>query len=102
MIHFTCDCCKRIIDPSDDVRYVVKMEVYASTEPSLENEADDEHDHLEEIQQIIERLDDADDDVLGADVYQSLRFDLCPECRRKFLKNPLGREPMKQFDFSQN
>jgi hypothetical protein len=31
-----------------------------------------------------------------------MRFDLCTECRRKFLKNPLGREPTKQFDFSQN
>lgn len=102
MIHYTCDCCKRIIDPADDVRYVVKMEVYASMDPSAEDHADDEHDHLEEIQQILERLDDAEDDALDQDVYQSLRFDLCPECRRKFLKNPLGREPIKQFDFSQN
>lgn len=102
MIHYTCDCCKRIIDPADDVRYVVKMEVYASMDPSAEGDADDEHDHLEEIQQILERLEDAEDDALDQDVYQSLRFDLCPECRRKFLKNPLGREPIKQFDFSQN
>jgi hypothetical protein len=102
MIHYTCDCCKRIIDPSDDVRYVVKMEVYVSPEASLDNGADDEHDHLEEIQQILERLEDAEDEDFGEDVYQSMRFDLCTECRRKFLKNPLGREPTKQFDFSQN
>jgi hypothetical protein len=31
-----------------------------------------------------------------------MRFDLCPECRKKFLKNPLGREHSKQFDFSKN
>ena len=36
------------------------------------------------------------------DVYQQLRFDLCPECRKKFMKAPLGRETLKQFDFSQN
>ena len=102
MIHYTCDCCKRIIDPSDDVRYVVKMEVYATMDPSGESDAEDERDHLEEIQQILERLEDAADDAVGEDVYQTLRYDLCPECRRKFLKNPLGREPMKQFDFSQN
>jgi hypothetical protein len=35
-------------------------------------------------------------------VYEQLRFDLCPECRKKFLKNPLGREYSKQFDFSKN
>lgn len=102
MIHYTCDCCKRIIDPADDVRYVVKMEVYATMDPAADGDADDERDHLEEIQQILERLEDAADDALGEDVYQTLRYDLCPECRRKFLKNPLGREPMKQFDFSQN
>ena len=39
---------------------------------------------------------------MGDDVYQQLRFDLCPECRKKFLKNPLGRKTIEQFDFSQN
>ncbi len=29
-------------------------------------------------------------------------FDLCPECRKKFVKHPLGREASKQFDFSKN
>jgi hypothetical protein len=102
MIHYTCDCCKRIIDQSDDVRYVVKMEVYASMDSATDGDSDDERDHLEEIQQILERLEDAADETLGDDVYQTMRFDLCPECRRKFLKNPLGREKSKQFDFSQN
>jgi hypothetical protein len=41
-------------------------------------------------------------DAVGDDVYQQLRFDLCPECRKKFVKNPLGREGSKQFDFSKN
>jgi hypothetical protein len=31
-----------------------------------------------------------------------LRFDLCPDCRRKFVKNPLGREVAKAFGFSSN
>ena len=39
---------------------------------------------------------------IGDDVYQQLRFDLCPECRKRFLKNPLGRKHAEQFDFSKN
>ena len=49
------------------------------------------------------RMEDAEDERIGDDVYQQLRFDLCPECRRKFLKNPLAREmPAKAFGFSSN
>ena len=90
MIRYSCDLCKRDLDPEDDLRYVVKMEVYAAFDPAAANEDEDDRDHLQEIQDMLERLEDADDDQIGDDVYQQLRFDLCPECRKKFLKNPLG------------
>ena len=53
---------------------------------------------------MLERLEDAEDDQLGDDVYQQLRFDVCPECRKKFIKNPLGREVVaaKAVGFSEN
>ena len=89
MIHYTCDCCKRELDPEVDLRYVVKLEVYASLDP-LSSVPDDDSDHLEEIQDILERMDDAQDDRLGEDVYRQMRFDLCPECRQRFIKNPLA------------
>ena len=101
MIHFTCDCCKRPLHPETDVRYVVKMEVYASLDPA-EDGIDDDQDHLQEIQDILQRLDDADDDRIGEDVYQQLKFDLCSECRKRFLVNPLGATVAKQFNFSKN
>jgi hypothetical protein len=102
MIHYSCDLCKRPLDPDDDIRYVVRIEVSATFDPTASQEADDDRDHLLEIQEILERLDDAEDEQIGDEVCQQLRFDLCPECRRRFLKNPLGREMKKQFDFSQN
>jgi len=101
MIHYTCDMCKRELDPSEDLRYVVKMEVYAAMDP-LADEADDDRDHMEEIQEIIARIEDDNDPNISDDVYQQVRFDLCPECRRKFLKDPLGLEPAKAFQFSEN
>jgi hypothetical protein len=101
MIHYSCDCCKRAFEP-DDLRYVVKMEVYAAFDPAAMDELDDDRDHLQEIQEILQRSDDATDPQIGSDVYEQLRFDLCPECRKKFVQNPLGRELSKQFHFSKN
>jgi hypothetical protein len=99
MIQYSCDLCKRPLDPQDDLRYVVKVEVYAALDPV---EMDDDTDNLQEIHEILERMEDLDNDRIGDDVYQQLRFDLCPECRKKFLKNPLGRKLVEQFDFSPN
>lgn len=101
MIHYTCDLCKRGLDPHDDLRYVVRLEVYAAMDNNLED-ADEERDHLEEIQDILQRLEDEHDPRVGDEVYQQLRYDLCPECRRKFLKNPLGVETAKLLNFSEN
>ena len=102
MIRYSCDLCKRDLDSEDDLRYVVKIEVYAAFDPAAVGEDDNDRDHLQEIQDILESLEDADDDQIGDDVYRQLRFDLCPECRKKFLQNPLGREIAKAFGFSSN
>ena len=102
MIRYSCDLCKRNLDPEEDLRYVVKMEVYAAFDPAASGDEDDDRDHLQEIQDVLERMEDVENDQIGEDVYQQLRFDLCPECRKKFLKNPLGREVVKAFGFSDN
>jgi len=101
MIRYTCDLCKRDLDPVEDLRYVVKIEVYAAFDPVVAEE-DGDRDHLQEIQDLLEHLEEGDGEQIGDDVYQRLRFDLCPECRRKFAKNPLGREAAKILDFSEN
>jgi hypothetical protein len=102
MIRYSCDLCKRDLDREEDLRYVVKMEVYAAFDATAGGEEDDDRDHLQEIQDILEGMEDVENDQIGEDVYQQLRFDLCPECRKKFLKNPLGREVIKAFGFSEN
>ena len=92
--------CKRPID-SASLRYCVKMEVAAAFDPEPDDDAQDDRDHLLEVQEMLARLD-AEDGPSEDDVYQELRYDLCPECCRKFLKKPLSREPAKQLNFSQN
>jgi hypothetical protein len=100
MIHYSCDLCKRPLDPESDLRYVVKMEVYASLDP-MDDSLDDDQDHLQEIQDILERMDDAEDERIGDDVYQQMRFDLCAQCRKRFLRNPMSAA-VPTFDFSEN
>ena len=91
MIHHSCDLCKRLIDSEQDVRYVVKMEVYAAFDPAGV-ETEDDRDHLQEIQEMFHAGRGRRRSSREDEVYQQLRFDLCPECRKKFVKNPLGRE----------
>ena len=101
MIRYSCDLCKRDLDPEHDLRYVVKMEVFAAMNTGRD---DDDNDPLEELQDILERQSDIASDEIGEDICQQLRFDLCPACRDKFVKQPLGREKLAatMVGFSKN
>ena len=110
MLHYSCDICRRPIDTHTDVHHVVKIEVF----PAVEDVADqggcdanatqrqDEADHLEEMQDMLERLDEEDLEAGLGDGARSMRFDLCDACRQRFVKNPLGVKSGKQLDFSNN
>ena len=74
----------------------------AALEQQYPEEVEDDRDHLQEVQEILERMDDEADENIGDDIYQRRRYDLCPQCYRKFMQNPLGRELKKQLGFSQN
>ncbi len=101
MIHYSCDRCRRVLDPTEDLRYVVKIEVQAALESACP-EVEEDRDHLLEVHEILERLEAEQAEEIGEDIYQRKRFDLCPECYRKFMQNPLGRESKKQLGFSKN
>jgi len=57
---------------------------------------------LLEIDEILERVDASESDALGDDIYQKRRYDLCPQCFRKFNNNPLAREKKAALGFSHN
>ena len=101
MIHYSCDACHQPLDPESDLRYVVRIETYPVFEPSESDEWQDDRDHLLEIHETLERSNETDE-LDGCEAYQELRFDLCPDCRTKFIRDPLGRDRLKQFDFSNN
>jgi len=103
MIHYTCDMCKRPLDPENDLRYVVRIDIHATLDPAAWDRADEERDHLQELDEVIENLEDLEDDNISEDIVQQLRFDLCSECRKRFLKRPLGQaRGERSVRFSQN
>jgi hypothetical protein len=102
MIHHTCDRCKREIDSEQELRYVVRLEIEAVMDPLYDDEPQDDRDHLLEIDEILERVEAAESDAVGDDIYQKRRYDLCPQCYRRFAANPLGREKKVALGFSHN
>ena len=110
MVHYTCDMCGKPLLAGEDIRYVVKIEVYATCD-SMDTEDD-----LDE--ELWEMEDDDDDDVdddendrvageeLGDDrddeEYKTFRFDLCHKCHKKYLQDPLFLKSWNRTRFSEN
>jgi len=104
MLHITCDLCGKELQPQEDCRYVVKIEVFAAHDPREITEADLDEDHMEAVSQMLRDMED--DETTSPDpttpVYKKFRYDLCPECQKKFLRDPLNKETEQKFDFSEN
>jgi hypothetical protein len=103
MLHVTCDLCGKALRPGEDHRYVVKLEVFAAHDPAEITEADLDDDHMEAVSQLLQDMEDNLTDPEDVEPpHQSFRYDLCPECRKKFVRDPLGKEAAQKFDFSEN
>ena len=102
MVHVTCDLCGKGICPGEEPRYVVKIEVFAGHDPAKITEADLDDDHLEAISEILRDEDEMEDPDIAEPAYKNFRYDLCPECHKRFLRDPLGKDAAQKFDFSKN
>jgi hypothetical protein len=102
MLHVTCDLCGKELGNGGE-HFVVKMEVFAALDPGEITEADLEEDHMEAVSKMLQEIDD---DVIGPDRIEpaahQFRFDLCPECRKRFVRDPLNKDAAQKFDFSEN
>lgn len=99
MMHFTCDLCGGAVDHE---RYVAQVEVAPAFDPDEVTEDDLEADHLEQIADSLEELDSTSQFVLEDCGPRKFRFDLCPRCWKRYLKDPLGRDSLRRLNFSQN
>ncbi len=93
MISFTCDMCGKPLLVDEETRYVVKIEVYAAYDPMELTEDDINEDHSDELCRLCEQMEAMDPDEAEDSVYRTFQLDLCPECQKDYLKNPLPRTP---------
>jgi hypothetical protein len=105
MLHITCDLCGKELRTGQDY-YVVKIEVFAKHDPAQLTEADLEEDHMEAVSQLLREMDDEEVADAIEPARHNLRYELCPECRQRYLRDPLNKELNKEaaqkFDFSEN
>ena len=96
MVHVTCDLCGKELRSEEDHRYVVKMEVFAAHDPAEITEADLDEDHMEAVSQLLREMEEnmIDPDDLEPPCH-NFRYDLCGDCRNKFLRDPLSRETVQ-------
>jgi hypothetical protein len=101
MMHITCDLCGKEL-PDGAERHVVKIEVFAAHDPAALTEADLDEDHVEAVGQLLQDAEDAGTEETLEPVSRQIRYDLCPGCRERYLRDPLGRDAAAKFDFSEN
>ena len=101
MIHYSCDRCKRSIESNEEIRYSVSIEIQVALDLT-EFESETDRDHLGELNEILERLDDSERDEISQSAYQRRRFDLCSDCHRDYTKNPLALDAAAKLGFSEN
>ena len=99
MLHFSCDLCGK---PLGEQRYVVKLEVFPAFDPDAIDEQSLDADHLEEVSEMIVEMEAGGKSELEDCSAKAFRFDLCPRCREKYQKDPLGRDTLRRLNFSEN
>ena len=99
MMQFTCDLCGRVI-PRE--RYEAKLTVSAAFDPDELTVADLDADHLEAIAESLDALQDTGEFEIEETGPREFRFDLCSNCARKYVQDPLHREAGRRLKFSKN
>jgi len=85
----TCDGCGDGLLIDAEVRYVVKIEVFAAYDPLEITRADLAKDQRAEMARLLAALEKMDPREAEDQVYRKLQFDLCPRCQQRYLKDPL-------------
>jgi hypothetical protein len=90
------------MDTTHEVRHTVKIEVQSVIEPLVTEEIEEDRDHLLEIHEMLESMDWDDEQPGGDEDHRTLCFDLCSDCFRKYIQDPLGAEAPLHVGFSHN
>ena len=101
MIHFSCDRCHRTI-AEDELRFTVAIEIQIA----VENEPVDSEtlpaEEMEVLHEVLNELNEEEREEVNRFAYQQQQHDLCLECQREYIANPLGCEQSSRVGFSEN
>lgn len=92
MIIYKCDGCRKQI-PKGALRYTVQIDVRAAYEKMEVGLTELVQDHREEMLRLIDRLKDKSPSEVEESIYKSLKLDLCPNCQRAYIADPLHFHP---------
>ncbi len=92
MIRYLCDRCGRPLREGD-LRYVVRIQVYAAPDPMVITPEDLLSDQQAALEALLRQCERMTDEELMRQVYAELQFDLCPACQRAYLADPLPLMP---------
>lgn len=85
-----------------ELRYELDIEIRACMDLQKASGEEDDRDHLQEVEEILDTALELDEELLNQDICRQLHFDLCPQCHARFLRNPIGCEVIKDLTFSEN
>lgn len=89
MITHICDRCGKPIE-KDEIRYVAKIEVFAAADPLEITFEDLLTDHRTEIGLLLNACEKLSEDELMRDVHVQYQFDLCRDCQKTYVRDPLA------------
>lgn len=90
IIKYVCDSCGRKLGLTD-IRYILKIELYAAPEVVISSE-EAKKNASEEIKRLIEQLKDVDTKKLEEEVYIKYCLYLCKKCRDTFSQRVACKE----------
>ena len=90
MSHCICELCGQELHEEGGLRYAVRIEVQATHDPLNLSEDDLSKDLRAEIAKVLQQLDNVSLAEAQNQVYRRFEFDLCPECQRGFVRDPLA------------
>ena len=89
MITHICDRCGKPIE-KDELRYIAKIEVFAAADPLAITVEDLFTDHRPEIDRLLSACEKLSEEELMRDVHVQYQFDLCRECQKIYVRDPLA------------
>ena len=93
-----CDRCGRTLLYDEDHRYVVRIEVFAAYDP-LEVAGDDlKRDRRAELEELVEQMNAMSDEEIEEGIHKTFEFNLCTECQRRYIKDPLSISEQEDSD----